>query len=129
MRQGRETGRGGQAPKGAKGWAMAGVEDEVARFWKELGGAALGLAEGWWGETKPPCTDWAGPWGPQACWAQSRSPPGGQEGVLGPWGRTGPMEMEGWSQHGGVSSVGMQGTGRLPPVPPQEICLAAALAS
>ena len=53
-RQGRETGRGGQAPKGAKGWATAGVEDEVARFWKELGGAALGLAEGWWGETKPP---------------------------------------------------------------------------
>lgn len=39
------------------------------------------------------------------------------------------MEMEGWSQHGGVSSVGMQGTGRLPPVPPQEIRLAAALAS
>jgi len=39
------------------------------------------------------------------------------------------MEMEGWSQHGGASSVGMQGTGRLPPVLPQEICLAVALAS
>lgn len=80
---------------------MAGAEDEVARFWKELGGAALGLAEGWWGETgNLPVQTGAGPWGPKACWAQSRSP-GGQEWVLGPWGRTGPMEMEGWSQHGG----------------------------
>ena len=48
---------------------------------------------------------------------------------MGPWGRTGPMKMEDWSQHGGVSSVGMWGTGRLPPVLPQEICLAAALVS
>lgn len=54
MRQGRETGQGGQALKGVKGWAKAGVGGGMARFWKELGGAALGLAEGWQGETKLP---------------------------------------------------------------------------
>lgn len=67
--------------------------------------------------------------GPPGLLGPSQEPPRRAGGGLGPWGRTGPMEMEGWSQHGGASSVGMQGTGRLPPVLPQEICLAVALAS
>lgn len=96
---------------------VAGVEDEVARFWKELGGAAC------WGWSRMVGRDktslvQTGAWAPGAQWqlagpAVPGAPRGGQGVGIGPWAGLAPAGDGGLVTAWRGEFSGHAGTGRL----------------